>query len=145
MKKAILLVGLVSACVFFGKVLSWAEEEFFQAKFMSLKDAEAKWGGVKFDPAKFKAGSSQQRAPMAIDIVKRRLYIGQSRKKVRDELGDPTGYFFSDTIFAYQIEEYSEAKKEAWQLVFIPDEKLEKVADVKIHKKCCYETLAWAK
>jgi hypothetical protein len=32
-----------------------------------------------------------------------------------------------------------------WQLVFIPDKNLRKVMDVKIHKKCCYETPEWVK
>ena len=31
-------------------------------------------------------------------------------------------------------------KKENWHLIFIPDEKLETVKEVKIHKKCCYQT-----
>lgn len=106
---------------------------------------EKKWGIAKFDATRFKAASTAQRAPVAVDVVKRHLYVGQDRKKVRQELGEPTGYFFSDTIYAYQIEEYSETKKEAWQLVFIPDKDLKRVADVKIHKKCCYETPEWAK
>lgn len=145
MKRVLIAISFLGLCLVFGKLVCLAGEEYFQAKFMSLSDAEKKWGIVKLEVAKFKAASTAQRAPMAVDIVKRRLYVGQDRKKVREELGDPTGYFFSDTIYAYQIEEYSETKKEAWQLVFIPDTDLKRVADVKIHKKCCYETPEWAK
>ncbi len=145
MKKFLFVAIFVGLSLGFGKLLCLAGEEYFQAKFISLSDAEKKWGNTKFDLIRFKTASAAQRAPMAVDIVKRRLYVGLDRKKVRDELGEPTGYFFSDTIYAYQIEEYSESKKEAWQLVFIPDEDLRKVADVKIHKKCCYETPEWAK
>lgn len=145
MKKVLMAVSFVGLSLVFGKLLCLAGEEYFQAKFMSVSDAEKKWGIAKFDATRFKAASTAQLAPMAVDIVKRHLYVGQDRKKVRQELGDPTGYFFSDTIYAYQIEEYSETKKESWQLVFIPDKDLKRVADVKIHKKCCYETAEWAK
>jgi hypothetical protein len=145
MKRVLIFICFVGLFLTSGKLFCVAGEEFFQATFMSAKDAEKKWGVAKFDASKFKAASASQRAPMAVDAVKRRLYIGQDRKKVREDLGDPTGYFFSDTIYAYQIEEYSDDKKEAWQLVFIPDAELKKVADVKIHKKCCYQTPDWAK
>ena len=145
MRKVLIVVSFVGFNLVFGKLLCLAGEEYFQAKFISLSDAQKKWGIAKFDAARFKTASTTQRAPMAVDAVKRRLYVGQDRKKVRGELGEPTGYFFSDTIYAYQIEEYSESKKEAWQLIFIPDKDLKKVVDVKIHKKCCYETPEWAK
>lgn len=145
MKKVLFVAIFIGLSLVFGKLLCLAGEEYFQAKFMPASEAEKKWGITKFDVNRFKTGSAAQQAPMAVDIVKRRLYVGQDRRKVRDELGEPTGYFFSDTIYAYQIEEYSETKKEAWQLVFIPDKDLKNVADVKIHKKCCYETPEWAK
>ena len=56
--------------------------------------------------------------------------------KVRKEMGTPDSYFFSDTIYSYEITP-PEENKEQWQLVFIPDEKLEKVKEIKIRKKCC--------
>jgi hypothetical protein len=80
------------------------------------------------------------RAPMAVDIVIRQLYAGKSRKTVRSELGAPDSYFFSDTIYAYKIMPFPGEGKEIWHLVFIPDDKLEKVKEVKIHKKCCYKS-----
>jgi hypothetical protein len=48
--------------------------------------------------------------------------------------------FFSDTIYAYKIMPFPGENKEKWHLVFIPDENLEKVKEVKIHKKCCYKS-----
>ena len=80
---------------------------------------------------------------MAVDIVKRQLYVGEPRAKVRKDLGDPNGYFFSDTIYAYQIERYTEEKRESWQIVFIPDKELKNVQSVKIHKSCCYKEPSW--
>jgi len=64
---------------------------------------------------------------------------------VREALGVPDGYFFSDTILAYQIQKYSSNKKESWQLIFVPDETGLKVKEVKIHKKCCYKEPEWIK
>jgi len=76
---------------------------------------------------------------MAEEIIKNNRFVGKSRKLVRDELGDPDSYFFSDTIYAYKIMPYPGENREIWQFVFIPDERLEKIKEVKIHKKCCYK------
>jgi hypothetical protein len=113
---------------------------YFAADFMNTSDAEKKWGALTLNAEQFKAGDLSKRAPMAVDIVKRSLYVGKSRKDVRRELGDPDSYFFSDTIYAYKIMPFPGENKENWHLVFIPDDKLEKVKEVKIHKKCCYKS-----
>lgn len=133
MKKYILVVTIL----FIG--FMGVADSYFGAEFMKATDAEKKWGILPLKPEQFKAGDLSKRAPMAVDIIKRSLYVGKSRKTVRQELGDPDSYFFSDTIYAYKIMPYPGENKEIWQLVFIPDEKLEKVKEVKIHKKCCYK------
>ena len=114
---------------------------YFASDFMNNSDAEKKWGTLALNAQQFKTGDLSKRAPMAVDIVKRSLYVGKSRKDVRGELGDPDSYFFSDTIYAYKIMPFPGENKEIWHLVFIPDDKLEKVKEVKIHKKCCYKSL----
>lgn len=114
--------------------------QYYAAKFMDITTAEKKWGVKKLDQNLFRTGDPSTRASMAVDIVKRNLYVGKSRKSVRQELGDPDSYFFSDTIYAYKIMPFPGANKENWHLVFIPDENLEKVKEVKIHKKCCYKS-----
>lgn len=107
---------------------------------MTPKDAQEKWGSKSLDKELFKNGDHTKRESMAVNIVSRNLYVGKPMKLVRDELGDPDSYFFSDTIYAYKIMTFPGAKKEIWHLVFIPDDKLEKVKEVKIHKKCCYKS-----
>lgn len=114
-------------------------DSYYAAEFMKVEVAEKKWGIQKLDNVAFKSGDLAKRTPMAVDIVKHGLFIGKNRKAVRNELGDPDSYFFSDTIYAYKIMPYPGEDKEIWHLVFIPDEKLEKVKEVKIHKKCCYK------
>lgn len=113
---------------------------YFAADFMDTSNAENKWGVLNLNAEQFKSGDLSKRAPMAVDIVKRSLYVGKSRKDVRRELGDPDSYFFSDTIYAYKIMPFPGENKENWHLIFIPDDKLEKIKDVRIHKKCCYKS-----
>ncbi|MBK8204400.1 MAG: hypothetical protein IPK68_19515 [Bdellovibrionales bacterium] len=50
-------------------------------------------------------------------------------------------HIVGNQIYAYKIMPYPGEEKEIWHLVFIPDDKLEKVKDVKIHKKCCYKPI----
>jgi hypothetical protein len=145
MKKAVYLLLFIALSVFVGAKAISTGKGFFQAQFMSLEEVKKKWKAEPFDSNKFKNGSPAVRASMASEIIERKLYVGHSRKKVREELGDPDGYFFSDTIYAFQIQEYSESKKESWQIVFIPDEDLTKVKEVRVHKKCCYDTPDWVK
>ncbi len=67
------------------------------------------------------------------------MYVNMPMSKVREEIGSPDSYFFSNTIYAYEITLPKE-NKEQWQLVFIPDDKLKYVKEIKIHKKCCYKS-----
>ncbi len=116
----------------------WAQ--YYAADFINASKAEKKWGVKKLDKILFRTIDSSQRASMAVDIIKRQLYVGEDMLQVRKELGTPDSYFFSDTIYVYKIMAFPGKNKENWHLVFIPDEKLEKVKEVKIHKKCCYKT-----
>jgi hypothetical protein len=138
MKRSIKSLGLLAVIGGIG-LACWADS-YLQSEFMSVPVAEKKWGVLALNTAQFKSGDLSKRAPMAVDIAKRSLYVGKSRKIVREELGDPDSYFFSDTIYAYKIMPFPGENKEIWHLVFIPDDKLEKVKEVRIHKKCCYKS-----
>ncbi|HPI41620.1 MAG TPA: hypothetical protein PLJ21_12500 [Pseudobdellovibrionaceae bacterium] len=114
-------------------------DTFFQSDFMKPTQAEQKWGIKPFDKDLFRTGDHAKRESMAVDIITKNLYVGKPMKLVRQELGDPDSYFFSDTIYAYKIMPFPGENKEIWHLIFIPDKNLEKVKEVKIHKKCCYK------
>lgn len=137
-QKKIILIVLLCAVAFTAAFNSLAED-FFQAEFMNSNTAEKTWGLQDLDKKAFRSGDLKKRAPMAVAIVKNKIFVGQSMKLVRRELGDPDSYFFSDTIYAYKIIPFPGRDKENWHLVFIPDERLENVKEVKIHKKCCYK------
>lgn len=128
-------------CSLFFTILSVSTfaDTFFQSDFMKPSHAEKKWGIKSLDKTLFRTGDHAKRVSMAVDIVMRNLYVGKTMSLVRQELGDPDSYFFSDTIYAYKIMPFPGENKENWHLVFIPDERLEKVKEVKIHKKCCYK------
>lgn len=136
MKKIVLTI---SALLLIFLSLSVLADTFFQSDFMKPTDAEKKWGIKSLDKNLFRTGDHAKRESMAVDIVKKNLYVGKPMKLVRQELGNPDSYFFSDTIFSYKIMPFPGENKENWHLVFIPDENLEKVKEVKIHKKCCYK------
>lgn len=112
--------------------------EYLRGDFLSVEKAKKKWGNQKFDPIKFKSSGFKEKAAMAADATQRQVWVGKDPVLLRAEMGEPDGYFFSDTILAYQIEPYSDSHKEAWQLVFIPDKQNKLIDQVKIHKKCCY-------
>lgn len=128
----------ISSLLFSFISLSSLADTFFQSEFMKPSQAEKKWGIKSLDKDLFRKGDHSKRESMAVDIIKNKLYVGKQMKLVRQELGDPDSYFFSDTIYAYKIMPFPGENKETWHLVFIPDENLEKVKEVKIHKKCCY-------
>jgi len=113
-------------------------DTYWGSDFLTADEAQKKWGVTSFVAEKFKNSKEKTKQSMAVDAVKRNLYVGVDMLSVRKNIGTPDSYFFSDTIYAYKITEPAE-NKESWQLIFIPDEKLEKVKEVKIRKKCCYK------
>lgn len=129
----------ISGFFFIFLSMSSFADTFFQSDFMKPTQAEKKWGIKPLNKDLFRTGDHAKRESMAVDIVKKNLYVGKPMKLVRQELGDPDSYFFSDTIYAYKIMPFPGENKEIWHLIFIPDENLEKVKEVKIHKKCCYK------
>jgi len=135
----ILKFGLIAPILAVSCIVVLASTGYYRGVFMSPNDAQQKWGTRELDRDLFKNGDHTKRQAMAVHIVVNQLYVGKSMKLVQAELGDPDSYFFSDTIFAYKIMPYPGEGKELWHLVFIPDEKLENVKEVKIHKKCCYK------
>jgi hypothetical protein len=115
-----------------------AINNYLFADFLTAKNAEKKWGTKKFEAISYKKSSDPDKAKMAVDLIKNKYLVGWTFTKLREQMGAPDSYFFSDTIYAYRIDEPVE-NKESWQLLFIPDDKLEKVAEIKINKFCCYK------
>jgi hypothetical protein len=111
---------------------------FSRNEFLSIKEAEKKWGKAQFDTKKFKEGNEAQKASMSVSLILSKRFIGKPLKSVRDELGSPDGYFENDAIPAYILTPDSKDKKtDVWQLIFLPDKDWKKIDEVKIHKNCC--------
>lgn len=112
---------------------------YLNGTFLSLKEAKKKWGTLEFKASEFIKSNERQKGSMAVNLLEKKSYVNGLMSTVRAEIGAPDSYFFSDTIYAYEISS-PEENKEQWQLVFVPDDKLEKVKEIKIHKKCCYKS-----
>lgn len=138
MKRVLEIILIIFVFILSAIYVCWAK--YYAADFMDIKVAEKKWGIRTLDKKSFREGNLIKRAPMAVNIIKYGMYVDSDMLLVREELGDPDSYFFSDTIYAYKIMPFPGKNKENWHLVFIPDEKLKKVKEVRIHKKCCYKS-----
>jgi hypothetical protein len=130
--------------------LAAQKNTYYEAVFLSANTAKKHWGNASFDTEKFKATDEKARMAMAADAVTKKIFVGEEISRLRKTLGAPNSYFFSDTILAYRLSDPSteapgQQKKETWDLVFIPDAELVKIAEVKIHKRCCYSVPSWAK
>ena len=102
------------------------------AKPMNIKKAEQLWGKEKFDIKTFQAGDYKIRAKMVVDLISSDHYIGKPFSDIKKDLGSHDGYFENDAIPAYILTEKN--SKVVWQLVFIPDDKWEKIRIVEIRK-----------
>ena len=103
-------------------------------QYMSIQQAEMRWGKSPFDVKNFKTGNESIRASMVASLIASKALIGKPFKSIREELGNPDGYFENKAIPAYLL---STKEKDIWQVIILPDDRWEKVSDVRIHKNCC--------
>ncbi|GEM_PF-3327403 len=104
--------------------------------FMAVAAAKQRWKEKTFDAGKFKSGTVQERAAMATNLISSKKLLGKTPEEIRVLLGSFSGFFWSDYIPAYLVEEGWTQKRDTWQLVFLlSDHGL--VNDVRIHKNCC--------
>lgn len=131
MKKWILiaLVGVSAA--------SLSAKHFWRGKTLSAQEVAQKWGVGEFDTTKFKTGDEKVRASMAYSaIIKKKDFVGKLVTDIRQQLGAPDGYYFSDVFPAYMIYRGQGEKEDSWQLVFLLSNE-RRVSDVIVHKNCC--------
>lgn len=105
---------------------------------MSSAKVEEKWGNAPFQAEIFKEAPTEKRAKMAASLLKeKKKFLGLERTKVRELLGDYSGYYISGMYPTYLIQETGRNSEEAWQIVFLIDgDGL--VRDIIVHKNCCY-------
>ena len=104
---------------------------------MPLQKVKQTWGGADFSAEKFKTALPSEKAKMAYSLINNKKYIGKSVLEIREELGDPDGYYFSDLYPAYKITDPPLQKgDDVWQIVFLID-KNKKISEVVVHKNCC--------
>jgi hypothetical protein len=126
--------------VFMLGALGQVKDSYVQGEFMSLEQADKKWGHALFSEEQFKKATPDKRASMIVGLVRSKKLENASLDTVRKLLGPPDGYFLDDTIPAYLLGTRKPGqKKDIWQLVLIPNEERAQVIEIKIHKNCCYK------
>jgi hypothetical protein len=106
--------------------MSWigfgaAQDHLGQHRFMTLQEVQKRWSQKRFSPEVFKSTSTKERASMAYDLIRSKAMIGKTAAEVRSMLGQTSGYFWSDQIPTYFIEEGWKQKQDSWQLVFLTE------------------------
>lgn len=112
-------------------------QHFWRGELMSLKKVEKKWGQSEFSAERFKTAPPSEKAKMAYSLIKSKKYIAKSVIDIRQDLGDPDGYYFSDIYPAYIITDSQKKGDDVWQIVFLLD-KNRTISEVVVHKNCCY-------
>lgn len=97
-----------------------------------------KWGKSDFDLEKFKANKPGDRAAMAYSMMTNKKFLGRSPLDIKKDLGQASGYYFSDSYLTYLIPESPANENEIWQIVFLLN-KERTVSEVIVHKNCCYK------
>lgn len=140
-KKALLAAALTAVFLSAGyAAVNLAKSYIRPVEFMSLKKVCRRWGRQPLDEAKFKASGEDRslRAKMACSLLKsQRKYIGMDSYKIREALGPPSGYFFSEAFPTYLINKAAKKGDDVWQLLFLIDNE-QKVSKIVVHKNCCY-------
>lgn len=119
-----------------GFSLALMAQSFWGGKVLNPKEVKEKWGNEKLDLKKFKEGSVQVKSSMAYSILSDKTLIGKSIEYIRDNLGNPDGFYFIDSYPAYIIQEGKNHKEETWQIVFKLNDKYN-VREIIMHKNCC--------
>lgn len=133
MKPTKLILVLFMAICLFG--VGQLVRAFPVGETLSVGAAEKRWGRQTYIPEKFKAGSPDERAKMAVDLIQKRSFLRKPVTDVFATLGDADGHFFSDLIPAYLLNEGWKNGTDTWQLVFMLKD--DKVSEVIIQKNCC--------
>ncbi len=132
MEKKILITGTI---FFLFANFIWASS-MFKGETLTAKEVKAKWGQIAAPSSQFKAAKIDERAPMAYNIMTDKSNIGKTVAEIREDFGDPDGFYFIDSYPAYLIQERKEFKGESWQIVFRLNSK-HLVRDIIVHKNCC--------
>jgi hypothetical protein len=101
------------------------------SQFLSVNQALKLWSNERFEAHRFKQGDEALRSRMVIDLILRKLYIGQKLSWVERELGAPNAEYDSKRVPAYRLQP---SPDEVYELVFLPDYTGSKVEEVRIHK-----------
>ena len=126
---------IVCVLIFVGVISAYAElRSSVIGPTLGVAEAAKSLGVAPFNEEKFKNGTSEQRASMAADLLRRKKdFVGLSFPEVRKRLGRFTGYFWNDQFPSYLLNDRPAEGTNAWQIVFLPG-KGWKVGDIVVNQ-----------
>jgi hypothetical protein len=133
-KRVLILIGLIMI-VFTSLLAKNYNNIFYRGPFISVKDAEKRWGRTDFDAEKWRKANISDRAKMASSIIiSKKNFIGKTNLEIKEIFGPHDSYYVNDPIPAYTIQSNTTSGGERWDLVFLIDQN-NKVFDIKIHRQ----------
>ena len=80
----ILLLLFITAPTLFSKTFETQQE------YMSLKEAQKRYGAALYTETKFKNGDSKDRSLMVVSLIKNKAFMGKPVAQVQQHLGEST-------------------------------------------------------
>ena len=96
-------------------------------------EARIRWGNVPFESGKFREVSTNEKAKMMADLLRKKYFIGEVQQKVKEALGDRTGGYYHDEVhLTYTI---FKSGQTTWDVVFIFDYETKKIGRVILYRQ----------
>lgn len=96
-------------------------------------EAQIRWGHSSFDSKKFREISTNEKAKMIADLLRKKHFIGETPEKIKENLGDRTGgYYNSEVHLTYEV---FKSKRTSWDVVFILDYKTQKIGQIMVYRQ----------
>ena len=119
----------------------WKHRDLLIPVHMSVGEVCRRWGERPLDIATFRAADADAdesvRAAMACSLLRNQDdYVGMHRREIGPLFGYSTGYYYTESNYAYMIETAKTTAQDSWQIVFLLDRD-RKVSEIVVHKNCC--------
>lgn len=96
-------------------------------------EARIRWGKTSFDSEKFQKVSTNDKAKMMYDLLRKKKFIGETPEKVKTALGKRTGSYYNDEVHLTYVVFKSE--RTAWDVVFIFDYETQKIGQIFVYRQ----------
>ncbi len=96
-------------------------------------EARIRWGYSPFDPKTFREVSTNKKARMIADLLRKDYLLGQTVKEVKKNLGEKTGgYYNTESNLPYTV---YEKDKTVWDLIFIVNHETQRIDYIFVYRQ----------